>query len=153
MHTECKPSLHLTSYSMWRVVLASPPVAIYKLSILSLITGPFRADIFDWVQYSLHKINYTMKFYLSFLLAFSAINSVLGDEATCNKDAALVNQHKGEKYTQEIVLSRPVHFVPWIAYWLMIVAHRPAKPNRRTSASCTRTMLWPWIIGATGMHP
>lgn len=57
-----------------------------------------------------------MKFYLSLLLAFSAINSVLGDEATCNKDAALVNQHKGEKYTQEIVRSRPVHFVPWIAY-------------------------------------
>lgn len=55
-----------------------------------------------------------MKFYLSLLLAFSAINSVLGDEATCNKDAALVNQHQGEKYTQEIVRFRPVHFVPWI---------------------------------------
>lgn len=45
-----------------------------------------------------------MKLHLS-LLAFSAINTVLaaGTENTCSKDAELVNQHEGEKYTQEIV--------------------------------------------------
>lgn len=45
-----------------------------------------------------------MKFYLSSLfLAFSAVGSVLADEATCKQDVVLVNQHQGQKYTPEIV--------------------------------------------------
>lgn len=44
-----------------------------------------------------------MKLYPSLLLAFSAINAALGNEATCSGDAELVNQHQGQKYTQEIV--------------------------------------------------
>lgn len=44
-----------------------------------------------------------MKLYLSLLLGLSAINAALGNEATCSGDAELVNQHQGQKYTQEIV--------------------------------------------------
>lgn len=44
-----------------------------------------------------------MKFYLPLLLALSAIGPALGDEATCKQDSELVNQHQGQKYTEEIV--------------------------------------------------
>ncbi|EYE92102.1 protein aeiA [Aspergillus ruber CBS 135680] len=43
-----------------------------------------------------------MKLYLSLLVGLSAINAALGNEATCSGDAELVNQHQGQKYTQEI---------------------------------------------------
>lgn len=48
-----------------------------------------------------------MKFYLPLLLAFSAVGPALGDEATCNQDSQLVNQHQGQKYTKEIVRHPP----------------------------------------------
>lgn len=105
MHTECMPriSLHLSSYPMWRMALAFSAIEIIKTHN-SLVYGVFLIRHFQLTAILKTQFNYTMKLYLSLLLAFSAINSVLADEATCNKDAALVNQHKGEKYTQEIVL-------------------------------------------------
>lgn len=45
-----------------------------------------------------------MKFaFSSLFLVFSAVGSVLADEATCKQDVQVILKYKGQKYTPEIV--------------------------------------------------
>ena len=96
-----------------------------------------------------------MKFYLSSLfLAFSAVGSVLADEATCKKDAELVSQHVGEKYNQEIVKMSFLRLVSSVSIADFLICCRPARfrPLLTKSGLSLLAKRSLWICAPTGTH-